>query len=717
MIPLYKEPINSPFIPSKQTEIQEQRDGENKPVYQPRPPSQPQQSGPKGQKPLIDFQMYAPPKAQGANPQPSRDPALYMPIYNQAPYMPPQYNPFWPNYASGYGMPPIIKEYNIEVNGPMTNHSKLNQIYEDALPKRQFMHTANSLSERLDLYYFIRSVFIKHHDGEDIDLDGRGSNSLLNYLKFLDLNPYNKSSIDTNPYHGLPNDILIYRSCWPIRHDKTTGSVVCAPNSIGMNIRIYKMTLGEYMVKKREKQGYADYDMWREIGFYEYIREEILKKKLCPNFPLMYAYFICENCNIDFDKLAELKGEVRDRKQKLNKALEVPVSQVIVEDECEKDDGPVIRYTHGGLPEGAQFGGSQQGGLMPNEAEIITLKLHQTPNMKLQPNFEAYSGRGLTVLTEAPTSSLFDWASNTYKIDGNIKRMVNGGYHKSEVWFSVLFQIVAALYALQIKKIAFYDFTLEDNVYIKDITLHDNITSHWKYKVNGIDYYVPNHGYLVMVDSNYKDIAPKEVAMLGKAPTKRFKMYFSEFDNKVMDSKNMSRLYQRCFHSFRRAIDPNAFGKSFENYGGVKPPQDVLDLMKKMHDKSIETTNTQMDIGYYIQEYMLMFLHNRTGTLLNKTEIDNLQREDRSPFHTGQMVCYEVQNGTYQFVVYVGDTNNGQAEIFFKESYDGGIIKKIVPKTSLFNYSKYEKISQTFKPTESNLNEDEMIETYILNRD
>ena len=31
---------------------------------------------------------------------------------------------------------------------------------------------------------------------------------------------------------------------------------------------------------------YDDYDVWREIGYYTYVREKILKPRICPNFAL-----------------------------------------------------------------------------------------------------------------------------------------------------------------------------------------------------------------------------------------------------------------------------------------------------------------------------------------------------------------------------------------------------------------------------------------------
>ena len=193
----------------------------------------------------------------------------------------------------------------------MADHSKISAIYEDILPTNQLVSTSNTLGERINIYNFVRSVFIKQSDGEDIDLNGRGQNSLLSYLKFLDLNPYNTYHFSKNPYRGLPDDMLIYRSCYPIRYDERTGMVQCAPNSIGMNVRIYKLSFGEYNLKKQNLKNYENYNVWREISFYEYIREQILKRKVSPNFPIMYAYYICENCNIDFNKLALLKGKYK----------------------------------------------------------------------------------------------------------------------------------------------------------------------------------------------------------------------------------------------------------------------------------------------------------------------------------------------------------------------------------------------------------------------
>ena len=44
------------------------------------------------------------------------------------------------------------------------------------------------------------------------------------------------------------------------------------------------------------------------------------------------------------------------------------------------------------------------------------------------------------------------------------------------------------------------------------------------------------------------------------------------------------------------------------------------------------------------------------------------------------------------------------------------IIEKTVSKGSLFNYSKYDKIVQNFKPTEVSLNDEDLLEIYTINK-
>ena len=633
--------------------------------------------GPKAE-PIVDLQVYPVNKPNPSMKHPylkelqKIDPALFVPAYTPNPFVPPQWS--WTNQLMNPAQFPIIKNYSINMSGPSDDHLQISRLFEDILPAKQFNSTSNTLGERLTIYDFIRSVFIKQGDGEDIDIAGNGKNSLLNYLKFLELNPYHTNALTDNPYISLPRDMLIYRSCYPIRYDRTYQQVQCAPNSLGMNIRIYKLTMAEYYVNQEKDKNYNDFDVWREVAYYEYIREEILKKKICPNFVMMYAYYIVENCNIDFDKIKRL-----GRMGKNESNLKPPFITVF-----EKK-------------------------LQKQQLEPVTNMLEKLYN-KVDDK-DAYSGRGLLALTESPLYNLYSWSSKTYAVDGNIRKMINPGYHKADIWYSILFQMMAALYTLQIFNIAFRDFTVKDNIYIKDISTSEHMTTYWKYSIDGVDYYIPNYGYLTMIDSNFKDVKNGDNTIM-KDNRVRHKIYSNIF-TKDKPGYNKESLEKYIFQMFVNAINPNEFTTAFTNMGGVKPPEEIITLMNKIYTEA-NKGKPCTDIGHYILTYMCQFVHNRVGTLTKELEIKNISIDDRTAFHKGEMVAYECQTKTYLFVIFLNTGENGKATVLTKEPGQTNIIQQTVSIDSLFHYSKYEPIVQNYKPNEANLAEEDLLETYTI---
>lgn len=729
LIPQYKEPKNSPHVPTEQREIITDRYIESQKMlpthlrktqdigepidqsisqkYLKPAPGQCNTTGTPGpqpgQTPLVDLQVYAPPRP--APPKKTIDPQLFVPSYTNTPFYPPQYQGgYYPeNILYRPNQLPIIKNYTINVSGPTDDHTKVSAIYEDILPSKQFVNTSNTIGERINVYNFVRSVFIKQGDGEDINLDGKGENSLMSYLKFMDLNPYSTSNFTENPYKSLPEDMLIYRSCYPIRYDRYSNSVQCAKNSVGMNIRIYKLTFAEYNIKEQSLTNYYEYNIWREVAYYEYIREQIIKRKICPNFVMMYGYYICQQCNIDFNKLAQIKGK------------------------CQTESTEKITNNNTLLP-GIMVGGHHLSeniiickcGQYHRVGEIcdnlIKSRVGQS-EITIVPNENAFSGRALIAITESPNYNMNGWASRTYQADGNVRKMVNTGFHTSDVWESVLFQMIVAQYVLQVHGIAFRDFTIKDNIYIKDINIHSNVKTYWKYKVNGIDYYIPNNGYLVMIDSNFKDIEKQDYTLGQKSnKDKKYKIYsniYGQSDGKEWAITGLNKL---SFNGFKNTVNPNEFSNSFTNEGGSKPPEDVMDLLSKMYNDATNGRNTNYNIEYYIFTYMRMFMNNRIGTLLKEIEVKNVRKDDQSPFTKGQLVINEVQHDTYKFVMFVQTISNGQAIILTKEKQnDIDIIEKEVSLTSLFNYSKYDPIIQNYKANESNFTEEGLLEVYEIN--
>jgi len=267
---------------------------------------------------ILNLQLY--------NPRPPRpdkppiQPISFFPNFASTPFYPPHIANMMPPWASGMGFPTINvnKIYDINVNGPADTHHRLNMIYEDVLPTKHIKTSFNSLGDRLTQSNYIRTVLFPNGDGDEVGFTGDSKNSLLSHIKFLDLNPYNTYRFSDNPYRGLPDDFLIYRSCYPIQRNERDGMTMCSRNSMAVNLRLYKLTVGAYMINKQNKTKYTDYPQWREVAFYEYVREFIVKKKICPNFVTMHGFYTCQNSGIDFEKVNILKTYNSNKKVSYN---------------------------------------------------------------------------------------------------------------------------------------------------------------------------------------------------------------------------------------------------------------------------------------------------------------------------------------------------------------------------------------------------------------
>jgi hypothetical protein len=667
VIPMYREPINTSSLPNEQKQIFQEKIAE------------------KGQKPplqpTINFQYYQPPPKPREQPK-SIDPNMFMPIYPQSLAYPPQ----WSYYGGAQiALPPIIKNIQINTDGPSGNHERLFIVNEDVMPTKPVIPSLTTIGERLTVYQFVRSSIFNNTDGTDIGLSGKSQNSLLSFIKFGELNPYNTYKFSDNPYKGLPDDFLIYSTCYPIRHQESYGGVSCAKDSTSVNVRIYKLTEGSFLINRLNPALYFEFDEWRDVAYYEFLRENITKRKVCPHFVTLFGYFISEKTGIDFAKIALIKNNV-DHK--------VDDAQYNIRPE-EENECVTREAINGG-----------------KIVKMSDMKIEYLNNNKqiLEINPNAYLGKTLVLLTESPTYNILGWASKTYQSRGNIKEMINRGVHTEKEWMNILFQIMISMCVMQINKIFIKNFKLENNVYVKDLTLRGQITNYWKYKVNDIDFYLPNLGYLVLIDTNYRDLTESSTLSFNKPITNTHKIdgKFLGNDCKLTDQE----INDNVFEMFKKAFDVNEFGKDFTNTGGCRPPAEILNLMGKIYADIIN--DKQKDIKKHVINYMRLFMHNRIGTYLKESEVSNIRRDDVRDFKKGQIVVLEDGYGTYKFVMFM-ETLNGKTTILTKsEPSDNDIVEMVVPVSSLLNYSKAEQIMQTFKPNDANMNEEDLLETYII---
>ena len=651
-------------MPVEQKRFNDMMDSRPPPQYNPHQGGPPRGAPPKGApmgapNPLINLQVYQPPKPkprdfveQDIN---KLDASMFLPAFGTNPFFAPQYGvvngimqPQMPM------LPTLIKNYNIQAPNPTGLHEKMAYIYEDMLPTINIPGKIITLKDRNNLQFYLRSILFSRGDGVDINLDER-SNSLMQYMKYMDLNPYNNYNFSTNPYMSLPDDFLIYRSCYPIQKE---GDVIkCAKNSIGINVRVYNLTNAEYNIYNPvppvagiEPPKKTDFDTWREISCYTYIRDNIIKKSRCPNFINMIGYFINEKSNIDFNKLKLIKGTFKGK----------PMEEIKV-----NYDGK----------------------------EIIIA------------NPQASTQKALIVLTEAPQSNLYGWCSTQYQRAGMVKKMISTGYYTDSVWYSILFQIMIALYILQKEGICLENFSIEDNVFIQYLSLHSNLTNFWKYKVDGIEYYVPNHGFLAQIDLSFQKVEGK--------PRKIDANFFEDEVIQSDGTKTKITITEDDIYNnmFIKVFDDSIFkADTFKNKGGMSPPPSVLSMLNQ-----IRGDTSSKNIGYYIKKYFTRFLNNRVGTYLKELELPNIRRNDIN-LEKGNIYVQEVESNTYKFVIYINDdeTNPTLCKILTKENKNEEIIEKIITKGTLLGYNRGETIEQTFKPNEINLNEDDLLETYIV---
>lgn len=590
---------------------------------------------------------------------------------------------FAPTTAASYGpniQMPVQKVYNINLPGPTGGHVEMNKIYENILPIKDIKFSFITLGERLTMYDYIRQILVQINDGEDISLDSDGHRSLMSYIRFMELNPNYYSPLTNNPYKGLPYGLLIYRSCFPIQLDSISHTIVCATESIGLNIRLYSLTIAEYYSYKFRQPIYLEYDVWREIAFYEYVREHILKKRLCPHFPLLYAFFLSPNRKIDFFSLKKGCLTQKDfltkeylRFKEVHEMRKLTPSNITVRPLTMTDYGR--RWVN----------------KLPDEIDI---------------ELQHYSGTTLIAVTEAPHHNLYQWSSRIYKTEGIVRKMVSHGFYDYDVWLGIIFQIVCALYVMQLHGIYLREMTIEDNVYIKDLPSFGKGTGYWKYVIDGIPYFVPNYGYLVLIDSNFKDIIPESKTL---PKTKReYKIYTSNIFGKRYALQSVQK---KVFENYQRIINPNAFTKQHTKNNVMKPPETILSLLERM------ALDPETDLGVVISRYFRSLLNNRIGTYLRKdVEIPHL-RDMTTPFKQGEMVVEVIAENLYKWAMVKQILADGLVEIITRDTPDSSdFVDKQVRIETLKQYPPTERIEQTFVGTDVNFSEENLLEIYVITK-
>jgi hypothetical protein len=705
-------------------------------------------------------------------------------------------NPMYPwSYMPNQNVP-IIKKYNISISNENGDLTKIHDLYEDVLPTVNgiVQKTLTTIVERMIMYQYLRSIFVKRYDGEQIVMGTNKINAsqrseltnLLSHIKLMELNPYHFSRLTNNPYKTLPDNFLMFRSCYPIRLNRNNNGITCAPDNIGLNIRIYQMKVLDLLAGKLGTNlKKTACDLWREIAYYEYIREHIIKPKRCPNFIMMHSWYQTAKSGIDFLKLKRLKllniSNTTVIKQKNRDSNMNAIKDQNEQDRLEADN---IMDQHKTLPNydnvkqqiinilmdsqnsihdlnllNKQYGNNS---IIVYKKKASDIQLSNFSKTKLSSNkqfnklnvnplimsspittistdikFDLIDQSQLSnydvdfpttqcivAITEAPTHNIYDWGTKSYSLDmGPIKKMVQTGYHDLKVWQSIMFQLLAAMHTMNLNDIYINEMKLENNVYIRDLSRDETQIGYWKYIVSGIEYYVPNYGYLVVIDTKYNQLEDN-IDTINMTGDFTVKLPYS-ICGKIFEDDDAS-LELLKLNNLKEIFDGDNFKNKFLPYGGITPPKEIIDMMneiKKSINILINTASGTYDetMDELFSETQRHFMNNRIGDLVKDIEKDQLIKDNQN-FRIGDMVAQTIGatvmdgrnvSASYKWglVIKLNNTTK-QATILTKDDRRNYIVSNI----SFGDISKsYTPVEQNYKPNQK-LTEDDILETYTVSK-
>lgn len=620
---------------------------------------------------LAEQKVYQPKQAPGGSghKHPMYNYPAYITTDNQQ-QLPPPFVQDYDSYPWPHSVPlkkvneiPLQKIYNINLGGGDQGHTVLNSLYEDILPGDPFQYSMIKTFERDEIKNFIRNSVLVKEDYEDITLQKSTGRSLLSFFRILHFNPYGTGN--KNPYTDIPYNFLIYNMAYPVKFED--NRVEAARNAMGFNLRIYNLNNGAANYKNtslkttsgRELDGF-DFDVWREIFYYETITNQIIKKKLSPNFIQMLFYTRDKESKIKYDELKRIINTHRSTGLELILENSKKIFEgVVVTDELKK-------YFGGNFPD-------------------------MTPS-----DLAKDSGLSLLAVTEAPNYSIKEWASPMYNKFSARHEMVSTGNHTVEEWRSVIFQTLYACYVMEQVGFHYRDFSL-DNIFVKDLFVNKSSVNHWKYIVDDYEFYVPNLGYLVLLDSRFKDISPT----------------YTNDTSRIVGNDQIFKLTGKIFGT-RNGIDETDLLEKikyiFNNPSfNLDPPSEIKILLTNIYN-SLNSTNS---IKRALCENFVELLNNRAGTPLTSSERNNLSVTSFKDITNGKLVVYQKRYEEFVWVIYNGKDKSDPKKRSILYMDGNTVVKEGVFPHSLINYPSNEPIIQNNTRT-MKFDNDSTIETYRI---
>jgi hypothetical protein len=621
---------------------------------------------------IAEQRVYQPPKPKTqAQTQPALYPPAFVPVntpYSSVPIpLPYMYKP---------NQLPIQNIYNLNIADPRGDHSILARVYEDMVPGKEFGLSSTTVLERIKSSEYIKSIMLKSKDGEDMSLTG-GANSLLEHVQLHNLNPYHYE----NPQNELPNDMLLYSSAYPIRYNADKQQIQLSKDSVGLNIRIFRLSSEELKSHFNSDTSRFSHKVWRELEYYKKVNE-IIKTQKIPNLVKMHFWVLDKESRIKWNQLKDIKYSGTTLKA-IQQAIAGKAKVVAVDEKKQKilvdfqkhivDSGLqtlIEAEINKGLNDQTWINLESTYGTTYSQLKDLTKptnivrKTIEALAQKTAEDILADSTVSLGIITESPQHTFVNWATPIYQGSGSLKTMTQTGYHEPEVWISLLFQYIYGLSILQKNKIYLDNFDPLYNLLVKDIFTDDRETKHWRYQVDDLTYYIPNYGYVGMIDSYYNDIKmegiPKE-------------------DGTDLSSSDLTQIENDIFEKmFKPLLDTNFYNILIkQKYGALQAPPEFMKIITELNN---ETTKGSKQIKHYLSVFT-MFLHNRAGTPLSNTEIEtvDLTRVPTNLRKDQLLVRRDPIDNRYKFVINLERDNDPSLPIYITKYkiWTGSILESV----------------------------------------
>ena len=629
----------------------------------------------------------------------------------------------------------IKKEYHLSNLNPAGDHSTLNAIYEDAFPESTDKFTFNTVKDRESIMFSMRKSMINECDGEETTISGK-DNSLLSYISLGELNPYR---LKPNPYDNLEKGFLIYNSAYPIKYNKENQMIDLERGAQGYNLRIYHLSLAENRSKSINKLiDWHKFNVWREINYYEYIRDNIIRSKVCPNFVNLMFYKTDTKSKINWDQISNLTKHddpkivsdmFKKQSNQINGLHYIKGTNLVSFNNTNTGILSLYRGSSGNNQDEDTYYYKTKYNNNKYELEIIK----KTPQGKylryddttsnfadLGPNYnfnhKEYnrcegldkckakddltidSGNSLIAMTEAPTMNIKKWYEMIYNRHGDVRTMVQTGYHSTKEWMSVLFQLTYTMAVLEKEKIYFKDMNLENNIFIRDTHTDREKPGMWEYNVNGTNFYVKHRGSILLFDSSFKGDSNIKLQTMTNA-------------NNYEDIHKIYLGYEAGINdSFK--INPNEvrkfIRKSYINMlNEIKQLEDINEEVKDKLSELINLGNANDDKCHIFENLykFTMFLDKSLGT-----EIDEEHQKFLNPIiqpnpKVGNIAIHRERYGVFRIVLVIKDLGNNNFRCITKDNLgfkevdinEGDFIAITKERISPFTIKTLEKYSCSFE--------------------